>query len=272
MDKVKYVAPMVRRSPATDTLVLCYHALSPTWRAPLSVLPERFESQLQTLADRGYRGVTFTDAVTGRARGRCVAVTFDDGYRSVLELGRPILDRFGWPATIFVPTAFIGRDEPLRWPGIDEWIDTAHAHELLPLSWDQLRELQAAGWEIGSHTCSHPRLTTLEDDDLAAELVDARLTCERELGSCTSIAYPYGDVDARVIAASAEAGYETGAGLPIGRFVRSTLSWPRIGVYHGDDRRFRHKASRVARGLQASPVGSAVRTVAHWRGRHASVR
>lgn len=263
---------MVRRSPTSDILVLCYHALSPTWPAPLSVLPDRFAAQLQTLADRGYRGVTFTDAVTGRARGRCVAVTFDDGYRSVLELGRPILDGLGWPATIFVPTAFVGGDEPLRWPGIDEWADTEHADELLPLSWDQLRELRDAGWEVGSHTHSHPHLTTLGDDELRAELSDARMVCEREMGSCTSIAYPYGDVDARVIAAAADAGYATGAGLPIGRFVRSTLAWPRIGVYHGDDRRFRHKASRVARGLQSSPVGSAVRTVAHWRGRHTSVR
>ncbi len=264
---------MVRRPATTDILVLGYHALSPTWPAALSLPPERFEAQLRTLADRGYRGVTFTDAVAGRARGRCVAVTFDDGYRSTQELGRPILDALGWPATIFVPTAFIGRDEPLRWPGIDEWVDTEHAHELLPLSWDELRDLRAAGWEVGSHTRTHPRLTTLGDEDLAAELADAKLACERELGSCTSIAYPYGDVDARVIAATARAGYETGGGLPTGRFVRSTLAWPRIGVYHGDDdRRFRQKISRVARGVQASPVGGAVRTVARWRGRRASVR
>ena len=254
-----------------DTLVLCYHALSPTWPAPLSVLPDRFRSQLATLADRGYRGVTFSDAVSGRAQGRYVAVTFDDGYRSVLELARPILDELGWPATVFVPTDFAGHDRPMQWPGIDEWVGGPHERELLPLSWDQLRELRDHGWEIGSHTCSHPLLTSLDDEPLRAELVESKRVCERELGECTSIAYPYGDVDERVIEAARDAGYETGAGLPAGRYVRSTLSWPRVGVYHGDDRRFRHKASRVARGLQSSAVGGAVRSVGRWRAR-ASVR
>ncbi|HEX8121467.1 MAG TPA: polysaccharide deacetylase family protein [Solirubrobacteraceae bacterium] len=250
-----------------DVLVLCYHAVSPTWPAPLSVMPDRFRSQLHTLADRGYRGTTFSDAVTGRARGRRVAVTFDDGYRSVLEAAAPILDELGWPGTVYVPTDLISDGGPMQWPGIDEWMGTEHEPELLPLSWDQLRGLDERGWEVGSHTRTHPHLTTLDDDALVDELVESRRACERELGRCASIAYPYGDVDRRVIAAASEAGYETGAGLPAGRHVRSLLSWPRVGVYHGDDRRFRHKASRVARGLQSSAVGGAVRSVAQWRSR-----
>ncbi len=255
-----------------DILVLCYHAVSPTWPAPLSVMPDRFRAQLKTLAARGYVGTTFTEAVAGRAGGRRVAVTFDDGYQSVLTLARPILDELGWPATVFVPTDYMGSGEPMQWPGIDHWVGSAHEAELAPLTWDEVRELDAAGWEIGSHTRSHPHLTTLGDDELAAELAGAKEVCEREIGRCASIAYPYGDVDARVIAAARDAGYRTGAGLPTGRLVRSALAWPRIGVYHGDDRRFRHKASRVARGLQSSPVGSAVRSVAQWRARGAGVR
>jgi peptidoglycan/xylan/chitin deacetylase (PgdA/CDA1 family) len=255
-----------------DILVLCYHAISPTWPAPLSVMPDRFRAQLHTLADRGYVGATFTEAVAGRARGRRVAITFDDGYRNVLTVARPILDELGWPATVFVPTDFVGRDEPMHWPGIENWLGSPHEPELTPLSWDELRELDAHGWEVGSHTCSHPHLTQLDDDRLAAELTEAKRVCERELGHCASIAYPYGDVDARVIAAARDAGYRAGAGLPAGRLVRSTLSWPRIGVYHSDDRRFRHKMSRVARGLQSSPVGSAVRSVAQWRARGAGIR
>ncbi|HEX8082717.1 MAG TPA: polysaccharide deacetylase family protein [Solirubrobacteraceae bacterium] len=255
-----------------DILVLCYHAVSPTWPAPLSVMPDRFRAQLRTLADRGYAGTTFTEAVAGRARGRRVAVTFDDGYLNVLTRARPILDELGWPATVFVPTDHVGSGRPMSWPGIDHWLGTEHEPELLPLDWDQLRELQGAGWEIGGHTRSHPHLTTLDDDTLAAELTVSKAVVERELGHCASIAYPYGDVDPRVVAAAREAGYRTGAGLPAGRLVRSALAWPRIGIYHGDDRRFRQKASRVARGLQSSPVGSAVRSVAQWRGRGAGVR
>ena len=251
----------------TDVLVLCYHAVSPTWPAPLSVMPDRFRDQLRTLADRGYRGTTFTDAVLGRAKGRRVAITFDDGYRSVLTRAKPILDELGWPATVFVPTEFPGRGEPMRWEGISEWLGTQYEDELLPLAWDELRGLRDAGWEIGSHTRSHPHLTTLGDEELHDELLEARLACEREMGSCTSIAYPYGDVDRRVVEAAREAGYESGAALPAGRHVRATLAWPRIGVYHGDDRRFRHKASRVARGLQSTPVGGVARSVARRRAR-----
>lgn len=254
-----------------DTLVLCYHAVSPTWPASLSVMPDRFRAQLRMMAQRGYRGVTFSDAVTGRARGRRVAVTFDDAYRSVLTRARPILDELGWPATVFVPTDFPARGEPMRWPGVSQWIGTPHEHELIPMSWDELRELRGATWEIGSHSRSHPHLTALPDDELAEELIGAKRACERELGHCSSIAYPYGDVDDRVIAAARDAGYETGAGLPAGRHVRSQLAWPRVGVYHLDDRRFRHKASRVARGIQSTRAAGAVRSVAQRRARHTSV-
>lgn len=252
----------------SDTLVLCYHAVSPTWPAALSVLPERFDEQLRLLAGRGYRGVTFSEAVTGRSRGRRVAVTFDDAYLSVLTRARPLLDELGWPGTVFAPTDFPGRKEAMRWPGISEWIGTPHEPELIPLSWDELRLLRDAGWEVGAHSRRHPHLTALPDAELAEELVEAKRACERELGRCTSIAYPYGDVDARVIAAAREAGYETGAGLPAGRHVRSQLAWPRVGVYHLDDRRFRHKVSRVARGVQGTRAAVGVRSVAQRRLRH----
>jgi peptidoglycan/xylan/chitin deacetylase (PgdA/CDA1 family) len=139
--------------------------------------------------------VRFSEGVLGSARGLRVAVTFGDGYRSVLELAKPILGKLGWPATLYVPTDHVATGRPMSWPGIDNWVGGPFEDELLPLSWDELRELQAAGWEIGSHTCSHPHLTTLADGDLLYELVTARTVCEHELGEeCLSIAYPYGDV------------------------------------------------------------------------------
>src|SRR3954452_15915050 len=69
-----------------DTLVLCYHAISETWPAALSTTPERFEAQLDLLLRRGYRPQTFTAAIKGATRKKTFAVTFDDAYRSVLEL------------------------------------------------------------------------------------------------------------------------------------------------------------------------------------------
>ncbi len=244
----------------TDVLVLCYHALSPTWEADLSTTPERFERQLALLAGRGYRGVRFSEAVRPGAPGRIVAITFDDAYRSVLELARPILDRFGFPASVFAPTDGVEAGGPLSWAGIDQWLGGPHERELLPMSWAELRSLADAGWEIGSHTASHPHLTQLDDATLADELTRSKAACERHLaGPCGSLAYPYGDVDARVVAAAADAGYETAAALPRRLDSRAPLDWPRVGVYRGDDeRRFRMKVSPAVRRLRRSSLWSAL--------------
>jgi peptidoglycan/xylan/chitin deacetylase (PgdA/CDA1 family) len=239
-----------------DKLVLCYHALSDSWEADLSTTPQRFERQLRLVLDRGYHAVPFTDLVVSHDRDRRVAITFDDAYRSVIELGAPILRRLGIPATVFVPTDYTGRDAPMRWPGIDQWIGGPAETELMPMSWDEIRSLRAAGWEIGSHSASHPHLTQLDDAALTEELTRSKRACETELGrACTSIAYPYGDVDRRVIAAAAAAGYIAGAALPTRLDLRGPLEWPRVGVYRlDDDRRFRLKVAPTLRRVRSSTV------------------
>ena len=248
------IRPRVPRRSRRDVLALCYHAVSPDWEAPLSVTPERFEQQLRYLVDRGYRGATFSEAVLGGMDDRVVAVTFDDGCISVLELAAPIMERLGIPGTVFVPTDHVGRDLPMSWPGIDRWVGGPHQDELLPMSWAQLRSLDEAGWEIGSHTMSHPRLTEISDRQLDEELSGSRRQCEQMLGGrCRSLAYPYGDFDDRVVAAASSAGYLAAGTLPAAIHAADPLSYPRIGVYHVDDERsFRLKVSPVVRRLRRS--------------------
>lgn len=232
-----------------DTLVLCYHALSERFPAQLSTTPELFARQLRRLRSRGYRGVTFSQAAQ-KPRGRTVAITFDDGYRSVLQLGLPILQELGWPATIFVPTDFVGSEEPMSWPGIDRWLGGEHESELLPLAWSELAHLASLGWEVGSHTCSHPRLSELDDERLAYELGESKAVCELHLGgSCRSLAYPYGDVNQRVVAAARAAAYSSAAALR--PCPRLPLDWPRVGVYFKDDlTRFSVKCLPLVRRLR----------------------
>ena len=239
---------------SSDLLVLCYHAVSERWPADLSITPANLEAQLELLARRGYRGVTFTEAVADPPSGKAVAVTFDDGYRSVLALGEPILARLGWPATIFAATDFAGTERPMSWPGIDHWLGSEFEPELVPLGWDELGGLAERGWEVGSHTCSHPRLTQLGDAALEDELHRSKALCQEHLDrECASIAYPYGDHDARVAAAAGRAGYRAAGTLPSRFDSRDPLRWPRVGVYYGDDlRRFRTKVSPLLRGLRAS--------------------
>jgi peptidoglycan/xylan/chitin deacetylase (PgdA/CDA1 family) len=255
-----------------EVLVLCYHAVSDTWPSRLAVTSEQLREQIATLLERGYEPVTFTEAVLSDAGSKRLAVTFDDAYDSLRTHAAPVLAKLGVPATVFVPTDFAGRDGPMAWPGIDEWLTTPHSGELTPLDWDGLRELADSGWEVGSHTRSHPRLTELPDILLAAELTESRTEIEQHLDRpCLSIAYPYGDVDERVIAAARDAGYTAGAALPTTFEQPRRLSWPRVGIYRADTGLpFNLKVSRAVRRLRRSPAWSMVEGLSRARGARAA--
>ncbi len=238
----------------TTPLVLCYHAVSDKWESPLAVSREALRRQLSLLLDRGYKGTTFTAAITGKSDARTVAVTFDDGYRSVFEHAFPVLAEFGLPGTVFIPTGFVGWRQPMAWPGIEQWATGAHAEELVPMSWDNLRSLVTSGWEVGSHSVSHPRLTTVPDAVLRAELDDSRDECEQRLQTrCRSLAYPYGDHDRRVVEAAGQAGYDAAAVLDRTARAPRPLAWPRVGIYGADSHgRFRLKVSSLTRSRAGS--------------------
>jgi peptidoglycan/xylan/chitin deacetylase (PgdA/CDA1 family) len=241
-------------------LVLCYHALSEDWNAALSTTPAAFRRQLSGLVSRGWVGATFTDAVLDPPAARTLAVTFDDAFDSVRTRAAPVLAELGLPATVFVPTDWPGR-ETMFWPEIARWSATRFKPELAPMTWDDLRALGDAGWEIGAHTSSHPHLPEVDPEQLHRELTESRAVCEREMGRpCRSIAYPFGGSDERVRAATAAAGYEAAAGLSPAAFVlRDRFDWPRVGVWHGEpDWRFRIKAAPVTSELRASRVAKAL--------------
>lgn len=215
---------------SADVLVLGYHAVSETWPWRFSVAPSALRAHLRHVRSRGYRSVTFTEALRVRS-GRVVAVTFDDGFRSVAEVAAPILKEEGFQGTVFAVTDQVGC-APMRWEGLEGWLGTEHERELDGASWHDLQELSRAGWEIGSHTRTHPALTDLPAQDLARELEGSRAAVEAALDvACTSLAYPYGAVDERVVSAAGAAGYAAAACFPP-RFPRPrALDWPRVGVY-----------------------------------------
>lgn len=262
---------MARASGSTsgrsEALVLSYHAVSATWPSPLAVRPERLEAQLRLLQARGYAGATVHGAVHDPPSERTVAVSFDDGYRSVLQVAFPILERLGLVGTVFVPTDFPDAGSPMAWPGIDQWLDTPHESELCPLSWDELRALVQAGWEIGSHACSHPDLPRLDDEQLARELELSRQRLERELAQpCRSLAYPFGTHDERVMRAARAAGYSTACAVPAGRSAADPLSFPRIGIYRPDGMvAYRAKVSPWLRRARHGPAADLLLPIARLR-------
>jgi peptidoglycan/xylan/chitin deacetylase (PgdA/CDA1 family)/glycosyltransferase involved in cell wall biosynthesis/CelD/BcsL family acetyltransferase involved in cellulose biosynthesis len=250
--------PIARRPrPAHDVVVLCYHAVSERWPSAIAVTPGALERQTRTMLELGYAPATFHEAVAAPPAAKTFAVTFDDGYRSTLEHGLPVLERLGVPATVFLPTAFIDAGRPLVWPGNARWRGGRFDAELDPLSWDEVRRLVAAGWEIGSHTRSHPNLAALGDDELENELTESRARCEAMTQTpCLTLAYPFGRASERVKERTRAAGYECAAAVPVRLHGPDPFAWPRIGIGRGlTPAGFRRLVSPRVRALRATPAG-----------------
>lgn len=153
-----------------------------------------FREQMSYLAEHKYSVISLAaliDALEGRTplRDHAVVITFDDGWETQYEHAFPVLKQFGFTATFFIITKPIG-------------------HSSLYLTWDQIREMRDAGMTIGSHTRTHPTLTS-PDVSLPDEIANSRQDLERNLGTAPDyFAYPYGTWDAQVVAAVRAAGYK----------------------------------------------------------------
>ncbi len=240
-----------------EPLVVAYHAVSSTWRSPLAVSEPVLREQLELLAGRGYVGVTLAECERrrrdGGLDGRTLVVTFDDAFRSVLR-AKPILDELGFPATVFAVTRFADGGRVLDWPGLAE-VGIAASDEPRSLGWGELEGLRDAGWEIGSHTASHPVLVDLDDDRLEEELAGSRDELVRRLGACETVGYPYGLADRRVADVARRVGYSVGVTLTRMQSVAEPLLWPRIGLDDGDrGTRLRFVLSSAAFRLRRSRV------------------
>ncbi len=242
----------------SELLVLCYHAVSDAWPSPAAISRSRLSAQVRFLLRRGYRPMTLSAALGDDAPRKAMAITFDDAYTSILEAGFPVLERLGVPATVFVPTDAAGDASQMTWSELRQWVGTEHEHELRCMSWEQLRTLTDRGWEIGSHTCSHPHLTEIGEEAAAAELSASRAACEDALQRpCTSLAYPFGSYDRGVMDLVAAAGYEAAVTLderiaaPLRG--RGRLEVPREAIYRATGWPiFAAKTARTVRRVRVS--------------------
>jgi peptidoglycan/xylan/chitin deacetylase (PgdA/CDA1 family) len=157
----------------------------------LTVSCARFRS-LCRLLTRRFRvvplGEMFRLARGGAALPRrTVAITFDDCYRDNLAAAR-VLAEYGLPATFFVPTAFVGTDHQFPWD---------RSHKPLPnLTWNDLQEIHGLGFEIGSHTATHPDLGAVAAEQAEREFVESKEVLEQRLGGRVRwFAYPFGGVN-----------------------------------------------------------------------------
>jgi peptidoglycan/xylan/chitin deacetylase (PgdA/CDA1 family) len=241
-----------------SVIAIAYHSITTTWGDDLAVRPDVFESQLQKLADRGYEGVTFTNAALGDQNRKVVAITFDDAFASVTENALPILQTHGWPATVFPVTQAVDSGEPMSWLVDDA--PEAQADELAPLTWEQLGQLAELGWEIGSHSRTHRLLSRASYDELQDEIAGSREDVSTRIGRCTSFSYPWGVVSPRTMAAVQAAGYDAASGLA-GRFLRhNPYAFPRFAITGVDDGfRFRLKTSASFRRMRTTALWDVLR-------------
>jgi peptidoglycan/xylan/chitin deacetylase (PgdA/CDA1 family) len=198
--------PEIVRPDQVVAPTLIYHNVRPRSEAPAKVdeaydvTPEEFEAHLRELRERGYASVTHRDLAamldgTLPVPEKPVLLDFDDGRASQMAYVVPLLERHGFVGTFFVFTNAIGRDGYM--------------------TWEDLRRLEEAGHEVASHTVFHPFLTKIADDaELERELAGSKRTLDEGLAqAATSLAYPFGLADERVIAAARAAGYSSARGL-----------------------------------------------------------
>ena len=183
-------------------LALAYHGVAevPLDRDPdaLFVAPTDLRRQIARLEEWGYRLVSFGDLAAEVSRGGgsgSAALTFDDGLVDNLERLAPLLAEAGVPATVFVVSGWLGQPHPAAtWTRI--------------LTAEELRELRAAGVEIGAHSVTHPDLSALTYEQARDELADGKRQLEAVLQEPVEVAaYPFGRATEETASACREVGF-----------------------------------------------------------------
>ncbi len=213
-DTKTVIAPVGKPSDISKIPILTYHSFGPkpeqkegAMQLHYRITAEKFEAQMKYLADKGYATITFADLVENQLNGKpipdhAIVLTFDDGWKSQYEYAVPILEKYKFTGTFFIITNSTGAKSYM--------------------SVDELKDLNSKGFEIASHTKTHPKLVTLDDVKLADELQGSKKALEDKLGiTITTMAYPYYGHDDRVMKAVQAAGYH-GARAGWGKFSNDT--------------------------------------------------
>jgi peptidoglycan/xylan/chitin deacetylase (PgdA/CDA1 family) len=218
----------------TSIPILMYHSVSngsqdiseekreaaahPYYRTSTS--PQRFAEQMKYLHDHDYGTISPREAANqlqghavarNEASEKQVVITFDDGYSDFAHHAFPVLSKYGFSATVYLPTAYIG-ESPIPFKGKN------------CLTWAEVRELNERGICFGSHTVTHPQLRDLSSATVREELFSSKKTIEEKLGcEADSFAYPYAfpqtdtDFKNRLRDTLMEAGYQNGVCTTVGK-------------------------------------------------------
>lgn len=173
-----------------NTPILTYHSLDESGSVT-SVRPRFFREHMHSLAQRGFAAISLSELLDGwdgiaPLPARPVVLTFDDGFANLLEHAVPLLTELGFRATIFVVSGCCGKT--------NDWPDQAPNIPRLPLlSWSELAQMAAAGFEMGAHSVTHRALTEITQAEAEREIVESKTIIEERLGRpVKTFAYPFG--------------------------------------------------------------------------------
>jgi len=213
-------------SQASTTDILMYHSIA-RGRGPLVIDPDTFRRQLDSIAERGLRGISLRDFVTALdTRGRverAIVLTFDDGYCDFADIVIPELESRGWSGTVFLSTNLVGS----LWNPDDSGVRSL-------LGWDAARAAVARGIEIGSHAVTHTDLTRLPHEEAIREIEISKSILEQEAGtSIVSFAAPFGRLTPALQARLVEHYHcAVGTRMAAAPWTGDRFQWPRIDMWY----------------------------------------
>lgn len=173
-------------APPQSILSVILHDVAGDKHDNITTPVKAFEKFVRDIAQSGYKLCSMAQYLeaTKKDRINLIVCTFDDGYEGLFINAQPIMEEYGFSATVFICTDYLGKKNSwnLKDKTLRKHMDVA-----------QLRQLQAHGWEIGSHGVTHESLLKLSDEELMMQLVDSKRILEDLFGPIRTYAYPYGD-------------------------------------------------------------------------------
>jgi peptidoglycan/xylan/chitin deacetylase (PgdA/CDA1 family) len=234
----RFLVAVPRTVPARRAVVLAYHSVAPE-PTRASTARSVFRSHLGWIAEHcevvPFDGLGCSATRDGGGSRPTVAITFDDGYEDNHREALPLLTTFGLPATFFITTGLVDRDERALERLARAW--GSQEPLLRSISIEQIREMDSAGMAFGAHTRTHPNLRTLDERALVDEIAGSRDRLEEILQRrVTAFAYPFGDarfhISATAVAVAATSGFTTAGTIEFGGVSPTTdpLLIPRFPV------------------------------------------
>ncbi len=206
-------------------MILAYHRINPWYPDDaLSVSPEMFERQIKFFIDKGWEPVSLYQYAFGEKNKKRFCVTFDDGFADNFIFAFPIMKKYKIVPTIFLVANFIGTEKlHKRYTNFER--DRY-------LRWKEIKEMLQSNVDFGSHTLTHPDLTTLDRKQAWKEIFESKKFIEMNTGRKVNFfCYPYGRQNKKIREMVKNAGY---AGAVITGWKEKQddpFALPRIGIY-----------------------------------------